>query len=112
MSNARRTIVDFRITVGKKPSPLTLSAKDVLKLTFQVVEGKDGKGVHPHQTFLRFYDEVTKEEGIQPIRVNADGKAKFELVCFFDFLLNASSSTSDRIWQSHLHHFHPLQLHL
>ena len=84
MSNAKGTVANFRITVGKKPSPLTLSAKDILKLTFQVVDGEGGKGVQPHQTFLRFYDEVSKEEGIQPIRVSVDGKAKFELVRSFD----------------------------
>ena len=40
----------------------------------------DGKGVQPHQTFLRFYDPETGEEGIQPVRVGSGGKAKFELV--------------------------------
>ncbi|KIM24253.1 hypothetical protein M408DRAFT_76194, partial [Serendipita vermifera MAFF 305830] len=29
--------------------------------------------------FIRFYDPITKEEGIQPIRVSATGKAKFDL---------------------------------
>jgi len=48
-----------------------------------VVDGKGGGGVQPHQTFLRFYDEVSGEEGIQPVRVTAGGKAKFELVSFF-----------------------------
>ncbi|EIN08419.1 hypothetical protein PUNSTDRAFT_69138, partial [Punctularia strigosozonata HHB-11173 SS5] len=56
---------------------LTLGPSDTLKLTFQVEE--DGKGVQPHQTFLRFYDEQTGEEGIQPVRVSSAGKAKFEL---------------------------------
>jgi len=58
---------------------LTLSQTDVLKLTFQVVEKDGGKGVQPHQTFLRFYDHKTGEEGIQPVRVTSGGKAKFEL---------------------------------
>jgi oligosaccharyltransferase complex subunit delta (ribophorin II) len=77
-----RTDVIFTssISLDKKPEPLTLSSTDVLKLTFQVDEG--GKGVQPHQTFIRFYDEASGEEGIQPIRVTAGGKAKFELVCF------------------------------
>ncbi|TCD65741.1 hypothetical protein EIP91_002271 [Steccherinum ochraceum] len=66
------------LSTTKKPSALTLGAKDVLKVTFQVVE-EEGKGVQPHQTFLRFYDEVSGEEGIQPVRVTAGGKAKFEL---------------------------------
>lgn len=59
---------------------MKLGGRDTLKLTFQVVEKEDGKGVQPHQTFLRFYDEVTGEEGIQPIRVASNGKAKFDLV--------------------------------
>ncbi|KAI0676458.1 oligosaccharyl transferase delta subunit [Trametes maxima] len=63
-----------------KPSPaLSLGPSDVLKLTFQVVDKEDGKGVQPHQTFLRFYDEVSGEEGIQPVRVSPGGKVKFEL---------------------------------
>jgi oligosaccharyltransferase complex subunit delta (ribophorin II) len=71
------------ISLDKKPEPLRLSSTDVLKLTFQVAEGKKGgKGVQPHQTFLRFYDEASGEEGIQPVRVTAGGKAKFELVSF------------------------------
>jgi len=67
------------ITLDKKPAPLTLSSSDVLKLSFQVVEAEGGKGVQPHQTFLRFYDEASGEEGIQPIRVTTAGKAKFDL---------------------------------
>ncbi len=51
----------------------------MLKLTFQVVD-EEGKGVQPHQTFLRLYDPVSGEEGVQPVKVTAGGKAKFELV--------------------------------
>ena len=61
---------------------MTLGASDVLKLTFQIVD-EDGKGVQPHQTFLRFYDPVTHEEGVQPVKVTSGGKAKFELVRLF-----------------------------
>ena len=61
---------------------MTLSQNDVLKLTFQVVEKDNGNGVRPHQTFLRFFDHKTGEEGIQPVRVTPGGKAKFELVRF------------------------------
>lgn len=58
-----------------------LGPTDTLKLSFTINEkSEDGKGVQPHQTFLRFYDEQTKEEGIQPVRVSAAGKAKFDLV--------------------------------
>ncbi|KAG6811844.1 hypothetical protein H0H92_005576 [Tricholoma furcatifolium] len=60
-------------------TPVTLDKDDTLKLTFQVVEKDSAKGVQPHQTFLRFYDEKSGEEGIQPVRVTSGGKAKFEL---------------------------------
>ncbi|KAG7448667.1 oligosaccharyl transferase delta subunit [Guyanagaster necrorhizus] len=65
--------------VHKTPEPVTLSPTDMLKLTFQVIDADSGKGVQPQQTFLRFYDEESGEEGIQPIRVTSGGKAKFEL---------------------------------
>ncbi|TFK49100.1 hypothetical protein OE88DRAFT_1646672 [Heliocybe sulcata] len=61
---------------GSLPS-LSLGPTDTLKLTFQVVEKDGGKGVQPHQTFLRF--EADGEEGVQPVRVTSGGKAKFEL---------------------------------
>lgn len=49
-------------------------------MTFQVIDKASGQGVQPHQTFLRFYDEKTGEEGIKPVLVTNGGKAKFELV--------------------------------
>jgi len=61
------------------PSPLTLGPADTLRISFQVVEEGKGTGVQPHQTFLRFYDPLSGEEGIQPVRVASSGKAKFEL---------------------------------
>lgn len=67
----------------KTSPPLSLGPTDTLKITFQVIEKDTGNGVQPHQTFLRFYDEVSQEEGIQPLRVNSAGKAKFELVSRF-----------------------------
>ncbi|KAK0203838.1 oligosaccharyl transferase delta subunit [Desarmillaria ectypa] len=63
----------------KAPEPVTLSPTDTLKITFQTVDADSGKGVQPQQTFLRFYDEESGEEGIQPVRVTSGGKAKFEL---------------------------------
>jgi oligosaccharyltransferase complex subunit delta (ribophorin II) len=69
------------ISLAQKASiPVSLSQSDVLKLTFQVVDKDTGSGVQPHQTFLRFFDHNTGEEGIQPVRVTHGGKAKFELV--------------------------------
>ncbi|KAF8889711.1 Dolichyl-diphosphooligosaccharide--protein glycosyltransferase subunit Swp1 [Infundibulicybe gibba] len=68
------------ISLAQKTSvPVSLTQTDILKLTFQIVEKDSGNGVLPHQTFLRFYDEKSGEEGIQPIRVATSGKAKFEL---------------------------------
>ncbi|KZT65304.1 hypothetical protein DAEQUDRAFT_677061 [Daedalea quercina L-15889] len=67
------------LSLAEKPEALSLGPSDVLKLTFQVVESEERKGVQPHQTFLRFYDEATGEEGVQPVRVTPGGKAKFEL---------------------------------
>lgn len=67
------------LSLTKKPASLRLGASDTLKLTFQITEDSEGKGVQPHQTFVRFYDSVSGEEGIQPVRVTPGGKAKFEL---------------------------------
>ncbi|KAJ3736689.1 oligosaccharyl transferase delta subunit [Lentinula guzmanii] len=65
----------------EKPSSevVTLSEDQTLKLSLQVVDQATGKGVQPEQAFLRFYDEQSGEEGIQPIRVTSSGKAKFDL---------------------------------
>ncbi|RDB30026.1 Dolichyl-diphosphooligosaccharide--protein glycosyltransferase subunit 2 [Hypsizygus marmoreus] len=80
VSSAGSQIRSEPISLVQKPStPVTLSKDDVLKVTFQVIEKESGKGVQPHQTFLRFYDPKSGEEGIQPVRVTNGGKAKFEL---------------------------------
>ena len=77
------TVALHRLSLAVKvPAPVELGPDDKLKLTFQIVN-EDGKGVQPHQTFLRFYDKVTGEEGIQPVKVTPGGKAKFELVSAF-----------------------------
>jgi len=71
------------LKLDEKPRiPLAVGPTDSLKLTFQVVEegGEPGKGVQPLQTFLRFYDPKSGEEGIQPLRVTPAGKSKFELI--------------------------------
>ncbi|KAJ7783579.1 Dolichyl-diphosphooligosaccharide--protein glycosyltransferase subunit Swp1 [Mycena maculata] len=67
--------------VEKPKIPLAVGLTDSLKLVFQIIEEGDtsGKGVQPLQTFLRFYDPETGEEGIQPLRVTPAGKSKFEL---------------------------------
>ncbi|KAJ3715069.1 oligosaccharyl transferase delta subunit [Lentinula raphanica] len=69
------------IVPTEKPSSevVTLSNDQTLKLSFQVVDKASGKGVQPQQAFLRFYDEQSGEEGIQPVRVTSSGKAKFDL---------------------------------
>lgn len=63
--------------------PLKLGPSDTLKLVFQVLEKESEKGLQPHQTFLRFYDPQTYEEGVQPLRVSSTGRANFELVRSF-----------------------------
>jgi len=68
-----------QISLQKRPDPVVLGARDTLKLTFQVTDLTTDDGVQPHQTFLRFFDSTTGEEGIQPVRVTPSGKAKFEL---------------------------------
>ncbi len=69
-----------RLSPNQKFSAVTLSPTDTLKRSFQLVDVKTGKGIQPQQAFLRFYDESSGEEGIQPVRVANSGKAKFELV--------------------------------
>lgn len=69
-----------RITLKNRPDPVTLGPSDALKLTFQVAEQASDNGVQPHQTFVRFFDSTTGEEGIQPVKTTPSGKAKFELV--------------------------------
>lgn len=72
------------LSAANKPKPVHLGPADTLKLSFTVV-AKDQdpdvepKGVQPHQTFLRFFDKQSGEEGILPVRVAQSGKAKFEL---------------------------------
>jgi len=55
-----------------------LSDTEILKLAFTIVDDHDNP-VQPHQVFLRFWDRKNGEEGIQPVRVGQNGKAKFEL---------------------------------
>ncbi|KAJ7293390.1 oligosaccharyl transferase delta subunit [Mycena rebaudengoi] len=63
----------------KADAPFRVGPTDSLKITFQIIEEDGGRGVQPLQTFLRFYDAESGEEGIQPVRVTPGGKAKFEL---------------------------------
>jgi len=67
------------ISFTKKSPPVQLGPQDVLRVSFQITEKENGTGVQPHQAFLRFYDNVSGEDGIQPVRVTTSGKAKFEL---------------------------------
>jgi hypothetical protein len=68
-----------RLDINTKLTSLVrLKPTDTLKLTWTVLEGETP--VQPHQTFLRFYDEQSGEEGIQPVKVTSDGKAQFTLV--------------------------------
>ena len=69
-----------RLPLSRKPAPLVLGPWDTLTLSFGILAKGDGKGYQPHQTFLRFYDKVSGEEGIQPLRVAPGGRVGFELV--------------------------------
>ncbi|KAH8829329.1 oligosaccharyl transferase delta subunit [Flagelloscypha sp. PMI_526] len=77
-SNGEQT-ASLPLSLGRAADPLTITSQDTLKITFQVIEKESGNGVQPHQTFLRFYDAESGEEGIQPVKVTPSGKAKFEL---------------------------------
>ena len=82
-SRTRLLMSLYSLSLAHKPTTsVKLGHTDVLKLTFKVAQKENEEGIQPHQTFLRFYDETTGEEGIQPIKVTPAGKAKFELVCF------------------------------
>jgi len=71
----------IRLSLTHKPStPVQLGEAEILKVVFQIVDQDTGSGVQPHQTFIRFYDEKSKEEGVHPVRVTPGGKAKFDLV--------------------------------
>lgn len=73
--------ISYSISVNALPNPaLNVQSTDTLRVTFTVADKSSGKGVQPHQTFIRFYDPKTHEEGIHPIRVASNGKAKFDLV--------------------------------
>jgi len=50
-----------------------------LKLAFTVFDDAENVDVQPHQTFLRFWDPETDEEGTIPVKVSKDGKARFSL---------------------------------
>ena len=109
-SQTRPDLIFCRLSLLKKPStPLRLSPTDTLKLTFQIVEEDTKAGVRPHQTFLRFYDDVSGEEGIQPVRVTPGGKAKFELVCPVSLLMTHPSliQPARRAWPGPRPRFHP-----
>jgi oligosaccharyltransferase complex subunit delta (ribophorin II) len=83
LSLVRKGLNSNRISLTKRPDVITLGPADTLKLTFQVTEEATDNGVQPHQTFLRFFDSTTGEEGIQPVKITPSGKAKFELVRSF-----------------------------
>jgi len=59
--------------------PLNVGPSDTLRVTFSITDKSSSKGIQPHQNFIRFYDPLTKEEGIHPLKVNSAGKVKFDL---------------------------------
>ncbi|KAI3616361.1 hypothetical protein WG66_012621 [Moniliophthora roreri] len=68
------------LSLAQKASiPVNLTQNDILKISFTVLDKESGEGIQPQQTFLRFFDPKSGEEGIQPLRVAPSGKVKFEL---------------------------------
>ena len=53
---------------------------DTIKVSLSIFVKGDGKGYQPHQAFMHFYDKVTGEEGVHPLRVGIGGKTRFEMV--------------------------------
>jgi oligosaccharyltransferase complex subunit delta (ribophorin II) len=71
-----------RLLLQTKLDPhVILGPSETLRISFTVLDKDSGKGVIPHQTFLRLYDPVTHEEGVHPIKVSAGGKGKIDIVC-------------------------------
>lgn len=72
----------YRLSPETKLEPhVTLGPSEILRISFTVFDENTGKGVVPHQTFLRLYDPATHEEGVHPIKVNSGGKGKIDIVC-------------------------------
>ena len=75
----------YRLSIETKLEPhVTVGPSQTLRISFTVVDKSSGKGVVPHQTFLRLYDSATHEEGVHPIKVNAGGKGKIDIVCILE----------------------------
>ncbi len=70
----------LRFKPSQSAQSLRLAQDETFKLSFTVFDDAENSNVQPHQTFLRFYDEKADEEGIVPIKVGKDGKAKFSMV--------------------------------
>jgi len=78
----------YRLSTETKLEPhVTLGPSQTLRISFTVLDKNSGKGVVPHQTFLRLYDSATHEEGVHPIKVNAGGKGKIDIVCILRIIL-------------------------
>lgn len=79
----------YRLSLETKLEPhVTLGPSQTLRISFTVLDKNSGKGVVPHQTFLRLYDSATHEEGVHPIKVNAGGKGKIDIVCILRVILS------------------------
>jgi len=78
--------LSYRLSLARPIQPaLNLTSQDTLKLVFTVFVRPDeaqseAENIVPHQTFIRFFDPESGEEGISPVRVKSGGKAKFDLV--------------------------------
>lgn len=81
MNSVLSSIAPFWLSLDpSKTEHIKLAADETFKIVFTVFDDEKNADVVPHQAFLRFWDEQTEEEGIVPVKVARDGKAKFSMV--------------------------------
>jgi len=79
LSGSDATVMEKLTLEPSKSQQIKMAANEALKLTFTVYDDQKEAAVQPHQTFLRFLDEQTLEEGVVPVKVSRDGKARFSM---------------------------------
>ncbi|KAG8992073.1 hypothetical protein FRB94_013383 [Tulasnella sp. JGI-2019a] len=79
ISGADATVTHSVNLDPSKTAQLNLASDETFKMVFTVFDDEKGADVMPHQAFLRFWDEKTEEEGIVPVKVARDGKARFSM---------------------------------
>ncbi|KAG8853268.1 hypothetical protein FRB96_008352 [Tulasnella sp. 330] len=79
ISGADATVTHTVNLEPSKTAQLKLAADETFKMVFTVFDDEKNVDVMPHQAFLRFWDEQTEDEGIVPVKVARDGKARFSM---------------------------------